>query len=192
MSVPSVSPERNTFQKQNYILSVLERGKSLDDSDVVKMLRWYDSWSEIDEIRLSDVEWQQNNLEWDLRTTDWILEKTRQSKAYAQNLYAALCNNEFIRIDVIEILSDNRWGCSWRGAGGVVANMRCEGDYIDWYCSGMGGVIGGGFAVVSNGGGMGSYDPDEGRLPNYVPEGTVTDEIKQDLQTLGWAVINHK
>jgi hypothetical protein len=54
----------------------------------------------------------------------------------------------------------------------------------------MGGV-GGGFAVVSNGG-MGSYDPDEGRLPNYVPEGTVTDEIKQDLQTLGWAVINHQ
>lgn len=175
MTTPSTSPESNAFQKQNYILRAIERGESLDDPGVAKMIEWYDSWEHADTERLMDAESQSNNLEWDLRTTDWILEKVRKNKVYAQNLYAALCNNEFIRLDVIEVLRDNRWSCSWRAAGGIVANMRVEGDYIDWYCSGMGGL---------------SYDPDEGLPVDYVAEATVTDEIRHDLRRLGWAVIS--
>jgi hypothetical protein len=175
VTTPSTSPESNTFQKQNYILRALEQGESLDDPGVIKIIELYDSLEKLDAERFMNPEWQSNNLEWDLRTTDWILEKVRKSKVYAQNLYAALCNNEFIRLDVIEVLADNRWSCSWRSAGGIVANMRVEGDYIDWYCSGMGGL---------------SYDPDEGRPVDYVPEATVTDEIKKDLRRLGWAVIS--
>lgn len=174
VTTPSTSPESNTFQKQNYILKILEQGQSLTDPGVVRMIEWYDSWEHTDVERLTEPENQSNNLEWDLRTTDWILEKVRKSKVYAQNLYAALCNNEFIRLDVIEVLADNRWSCSWRAAGGIVANMRVEGDYIDWYCSGMGGL---------------SYDPDEGLPVDYVAEATVTEEIREDLRRLGWAVI---
>ena len=172
MSKASISPERNTFQKQNYILRTLEEGKSLDDPQVEATIDLYDSWTRLDNENLQDPEWQQHNLEWDLRTTDWILEKTRKSKTYAQNLYAALCNNDFIELDVMQVLRGETWGCSWRGAGGVIANMRGEGDYIDWYCSGI------------------RHDYNEDILPGYVPEATVTPEIREDLRQLGWAVIN--
>jgi hypothetical protein len=57
--------------------------------------------------------------------------------------------------------------------------MREQGDYIDWYCSGIG--------SQGEGYGLNSRTPDldpDGRT--YVPEGVVTDEIKIDLQQLGW------
>jgi len=117
-----------------------------------------------DFLRDSDLEWQKNNMEYDLRTTDWILEKVRNSEQYAQNLYAAMCNNDFQRNDVLPILKDQYWHCSWRHAGGIIADMRQEGDYIDWYCSGI-------------------RDSYEG---GYVSESVITDEIREDLFKLGW------
>lgn len=113
-----------------------------------------------------DQEWTIDNLEHDLRATDWIVEKTRNSENYAQNLYAALCNNEFTKNDVWPILQDKRWYCSWRYAGGIIADMCEEGSYLDWYCSGAG-----------------------IQTPEFVSEGTVTEEIKEDLLKLGWIVI---
>ena len=79
----------------------------------------------------ADPTWQANNLEYDLRTTEWILNKARGSKSYAQNLYAALCNNDFQKRDVMQILTDKLWHCSWRYAGGIVADMLGSGDYLD-------------------------------------------------------------
>jgi len=108
----------------------------------------------------------------DLISTKWICDKVKASDVYAQNLYAAMCNMEFIKLDTMTILKDQRWSCSWRSAGGIVADMQEKGDYIDWYCSGIGGL---------------SYDPNEGVKAGYVPEGTVTDEIRKDLRQLGWA-----
>ena len=78
---------------------------------------------------------------------------------------------QFIKLDVIPILKDQRWSASWRHAGGIVADMLQQGDYIDWYCSGMGEGLGNGDADGTKG---------------YVPEGTVTEEIKEDLNKLGW------
>lgn len=128
------------------------------------------------EIQEADPKWRENNLEYDLRSTGWILDKTKSSKNYAQNLYAALCNRQFQKRDTWPILKDQRWSCSWRYAGGIIADMREEGDYIDWYCSG-----------IRNDGYQDDFDtvtPDQ-----YVPEGVVTEEIENDLNQLGWIVI---
>lgn len=166
---PSKSPERNTFQKEKYLERRAEEGKTPEnDEDVKSMVEYYDSWNIKEDERESDLEWQKNNLEWDLRTTEWILEKARANNAYAQNIYAALCNNGFIKLDVIPILKEEEWSCSWRYAGGIVAHMQQKGDYIDWYCSGIRDVD----------------SPDIG----FVPEGKITDEIRADFQRLGWAV----
>jgi len=123
--------------------------------------------AEIKEENLKNLEWQKNNLEYDLLSADWILEKVRNSDNYAQNLYAALCNNDFIKNEVWPILKEDTWGCSWRYAGGIIADIQEKGDYMDWYCSGIG------FSDSSK---------------EYVTESIVTDEIKDDLLKLGWLV----
>ena len=177
MAEASRSPNRGTFQRDNYIAQSLNEGKSLEDPQVATMIEWYDSWGMIDEDRQNDPEWRKNNLEWDLRTTDWILEKVRSSTVYAQNLYAALCNNDFAKDnDVIKVLKKEWWHCSWRYAGGIIADMQQQGDYIDWYCSGI----------------RNKDTPDDiltTTVDGYVYEGVVTDEIKADLERLGWIVI---
>lgn len=112
----------------------------------------------------------EHNLERDMKDAAWFVAKVRASEIYAQNVYAALCNNDFQKLDLMTVLKDEVWGCSWRYAGGLVANLRCEGDYIDWYCSGIGGVVGEG-------------------IDGYVSEQTITDEIREDLKQLGWIVV---
>ena len=110
------------------------------------------------------------NLEEDIRACAWMWKKVQDSETYAQNLYAAMCNNVFQRNEVWPRLRDEYWSCSWRSAGGIVADLRGQGDYIDWYCSGIMGV--------------GEADSFQG----YVSESTVTDEIRQDLFAIGWTV----
>lgn len=165
MTEVSKSPERHTFQLESYAKRVREAGKDPNtDPATLDMVEDWKKITEAEEMRSKDPEWQKDNLEYDLRTTDWILEKVRASEVYAQNLYAAMCNNDFIKNDVWPVLTEKKWSCSWRHAGGIIADMRERGDYIDWYCSGMS-----------------DYD-------GYVPEATVTMEIEQDLLKLGWLV----
>ena len=170
------SPDRGTFQRDAYIQRALEAGKSMDDPDVQRMIKFYNDWTENAKQREVDPEWQQQNLEWDLRTTPWIIEKCN-ADYYAQNLYAAMCNIRWQKREVIPILKDEHWSCSWRSAGGIVADLQGKGDYIDWYCSGIGNY-------------MSDDDTTDGSenllAKGYVPEGTVTDEIENDLYVLGW------
>ena len=114
-----------------------------------------------------------HNLEEDIRACDWMLKKVQVSETYAQNLYAAMCNNVFQRNEVWPRLKDEYWSCSWRSAGGIIAELRNEGSYMDWYCSGIGSGLGNG---------------DETGVKGYVGESTVTDEIRQDLFAIGWTV----
>jgi hypothetical protein len=173
----SKSPDRHSFQEEGYIKRCEEEGKEPKE----EYLNFFKSWREQDEENMSNPEWQKDNMEYDLRSTDWILEKVRASDSYAQNLYAAMCNMQFIKLDTMPILKNQRWSCSWRSSGGIVADMRQEGDYIDWYCSGMGGL-------------NQEYDAKETneqwqKRTGYVPEGVVTDEIRADLNKLGWAPV---
>lgn len=177
MSKISKSPDRHTFQKEGYVKRMEEKGEPVNED----YLDYFQKIIEQDNHKFDDPESRKNNMEYDLLTTDWILEKARVSESYAQNLYAAMCNMEFVRKEIIPYLrqgEQDRWSCSWRYAGGIVADMRQEGDYIDWYCSGMGGL-------------NQEYDAKETneqwqKRTGYVPEGVVTEEIERDLFKLGW------
>ena len=169
MSKVNSSPDRGTFIQNAYIDRCKVDGQepSEDRLELFRTLR------ERDRDRMADSEWQKDNLEYDVRSTKWICDKTKSTKTYAQNLYAALCNQDWQRNDVWPLLKDQRWSCSWRYAGGIVAHMREEGDYIEWYCSGIQG------------------EPDESWVDlGHVPEGTVTDQIREDLFRLGWLPVN--
>lgn len=97
------------------------------------------------------------NLEHDLLNSNTIKNKCLHSEIYSQNLYAALCNNRFFYGDKI-------WTCSWRYSGGIVSEINNRNEYMDYYCSGIGGREG------------------------FVGEGFVTDEVRTDLLKLGWIV----
>ena len=172
----SKSPERHTFQLDNAKERAKEDGKEVPEF----YLEFWKTAKEQDEANLVDPDWQHNNLEYDLRSTEWILAKARASDSYAQNIYAAMCNMRWQRLDAFPILKDEYWSCSWRSAGGIVADMLEKGDYIDWYCSGIGNS--------DDGYGLSSHKPNldqDGRT--FVPEGTITDEILADFAALGWA-----
>ena len=179
----SRSPSRNTFQKEKYIERCKEEGKEPDKA-YIKMYEQH-NFDKLEQEE--DPMWKKDNMEYDLRSTDWMLAKVRESRIYAQNLYAAICNNDFQKLDVMPILKDERWSASWRYAGGIIADMRQEGDYIDWYCSGIRNndpLLPGeweGWTLEQ----QTFYKEGEA----FVPESMVTDEIREDLKKLGWIVI---
>jgi hypothetical protein len=134
-----------------------------------------------------DTEWKKGNMEYDLCTTQWIIDKACKDEHYAQNLYAAMCNNKFIKNDIWSLLKDITWSCSWRRSGGIVADMLQKGDYLDWYCSG---IV---YEATHYTAEIDKYT-DEGRArykymsENFVPEGNITQEIQDDLLKLGWTI----
>lgn len=189
----SKSPGRHTFQMESYVKRCTENGEE-PSQDYIDLMG---EMANTHENRFSDPKSRDNSMEYDLLTTDWILEKVRNSEAYAQNLYAAICNNEFVKVKfpdtpdgVVDALKSDvkPWGCSWRYAGGIVADMSQEGDYIDWYCSGI----------------RDTGEPSEEEWASwtkeqqtnytniyskYVGESVVTEEISKDLLKLGWKVL---
>jgi hypothetical protein len=90
----------------------------------------------------------------ELANSKIICEKVLTDEDYAADLYRALSNMQWRKRELMPLLRNELWSASWRSAGGIVADLRQEGDYLDWYCSGR--------------------------------EGTVTEEIRQDLFDLGW------
>jgi hypothetical protein len=112
------------------------------------------------------------NLERDIRSTDWIISKVRHREIYAQNLYAALCNNEYVPQDVWGILKNIHWDCTWRYAASIVADIREDDSYIDWYCSGTG------FAGTD--------------FTGFVEESYVTEEVESDFNQIGWLLTTRR
>jgi hypothetical protein len=124
-------------------------------------------WAQQEAQRRLTPEFKINNMEYDMSQAEWFVSRVRGSKTYAQNLYAAMCNNSFQKQDVWLVLKDAYWSCSWRYAGGIVAELQDRGgDYMDWSCSRIG----------------------DKADSNLVGEGTVSDEIAMDLALLGWRV----
>ena len=181
----SLSPDRGEFSMKRYRKKLEENP---DDEDAFKMLEYYMDWKARVKEQQQDPVWQKNNLEYDLLTTDWILEKVRTQEYYAQNLYAAMCNNQFQRNDVWPILSEQKWSCSWRHSGGIIADMQGKGDYIDWYCSGINDDI----KEMTQGEWENLTLEQQTRIKDsllFVREAVVTEEIENDLFELGWLVI---
>jgi len=175
------SPDRHTFHSKCRIDDAVNEGRDPNtDPDVLDALESEREWKGLVEKQESKEEWKQNNLEYDLRSTKWICDKAKASESYAQNIYAALCNQDWQKNEIWPILKDQIYSCSWRYAGGIVADMVEAGDYIDWYCSGI----------------RGGDEPDvykDSPLPSkFVPEGTVTEEIRQDFFKLGWVPVDEK
>ena len=177
------SRERHTFQANSYVQRCLDSG----DDPSEDILAIFARAREQDLEREQDDEWKKNNLEYDLRSTDWICDKAKTREEYAQNIYAALCNQSWQKNDVWPRLKGQTWSCSWRYAGGIVADMREEGDYMDWYCSG----IRGGAALDDD-----QLTPEQqARVEwydrHFVGEGHVTDEIREDFFRLGWIPVDN-
>jgi hypothetical protein len=63
--------------------------------------------------------------------------------------------------------------------------MQQKGDYSDWYCSGI-------QSNPTDAEYMSMTDQEKeiaDRLKDYVGEGMVTDEVREDLRKLGWVVL---
>lgn len=61
----------------------------------------------------------------------------------AEELWSALANVEWYHPE-----SHDTAGYSFRGAGGLIAQLRDEGNYMDWYCCARDGVVSNNIARV--------------------------------------------
>lgn len=175
------SPQRHMFTLEKYLEKLDNNPGDKTAQDMVKYLM---SYKDMKTEQESDPEWQKNNMEYDLRTSQELVDKVRSDDVYAQNLYAAMCNNEFIRNDVWPLLKGETWSCSWRSAGGIVADMKGAGDYIDYYCSG----IGNGDDLTDEQFNQLDYEAKEYYINSkrFVNESVITDEVREDLLKIGW------
>lgn len=114
----------------------------------------------------------------EIRNCPEMMAKIRaEDRRYAQNLYAAWCNMQWCKRSTWPILAEDYWSASWRGSGGIVADLRNKGeDYMDYYCSGMRGGLS--FS--------GAEDTEYFERTGYASEGEVKEEIANDLDKLGW------
>jgi len=75
----------------------------------------------------------------DILANHTIQERARTDAAFAVDLYRALSNNEFFRIN--GGAEAGSFACSWRYAGGLISRLVGTGTYLDYYCSGDEGTI---------------------------------------------------
>lgn len=95
------------------------------------------------------------NLEKEMKSDTEIIALCANRET-AEDFYRALCNMRWKKksilpeVDqIVEILKGEEpgvWHCSWRYAGGIIAEIRNENhgtseDYLDFYCSGNEGMV---------------------------------------------------
>ena len=88
------------------------------------------------------MDYMQNfDLEDEIKNSKTICDKVLTDQYYAEDLYRALCNMQWRKREIMPLLRNELWSCSWRYAGGIVADICQEGDYMDWYCTGGEGTV---------------------------------------------------
>lgn len=85
----------------------------------------------LNEIRAADgFTRPAHNLFHDMLDSEALKTYVRESREHGNELYAALCNNDWVKNGEI-------WFCSMRGAGRITADLRNKYEwYLDFYCSG--------------------------------------------------------
>ena len=158
----ATSPDRMTHQRDAFLKRQAEKGLTPENDETTREIQEMYERLRIEHLMKFKSTIPVNSLEYDMRVSELIVHKVR-SDDYARRLYATLCNNDFFKGD-----NKEPWHCSWRGAGGIVADLRQEGDYLDWYLSGM------------------TFDDESDEV---LPEGTICEEVRADLSTLGWRIV---
>jgi len=81
-------------------------------------------------VRLKKIQKTEKSFEEKLK--EHLTEKLQEDDEFAKHLYASLCNTNWFNKK-----SNDVYSCSWRYAGGIVAELRNKGeDYLNFYCSG--------------------------------------------------------
>jgi len=158
----ATSPDRMTYQRDAFLKRHADKGLTPENDQFTQEIEQLYEHMRIEHIMKYESTTPENDLEYDLRASGLFKNKVN-SDSYAQHLYATLCNNNFFKGEM-----QKAWHCSWRSAGGIVADLRCEGDYIDWYLSGMR------FENIDS--------------VELLKEGSICEEIQRDLLTIGWRV----
>lgn len=132
---------QETYTPEPKPLEPLRYKKSMNKE--YEILRWCKGI--IDDMRMTDKLssdlWNNENyseLEEMLNTNpdlirdikeSFIREKIIHIPGYDTKVYNALCNTKLIKHNFEESVS-------WRTAGGIIAEIKGEGDYLSYYCSG--------------------------------------------------------
>lgn len=101
-----------------------------------------------------------------------MIESNLELDLISSDLITNKCNNsEVYSQNLYAALCNNRffknnqqWTCSWRHSGGIVSEINGRDEYMDYYCSGV------------------------STRDGFVSESVVTNEIREDLSSLGWTI----
>ena len=95
------------------------------------------------------------NLEKEMHEDAIVIAYLKDEKV-ATDFYRALCNVDWKKdiplteeekvIDKLKGRDSNTWSCSWRYAGGIIADIRNKHynkneNYMDYYCAGNEGIV---------------------------------------------------
>ena len=135
LSVEEFKQLSNFFEEIRRTIYLRKSNKMIED---IRLDISYEQEKQIDMVQVDDdhVDLKTPNLFRDIIDSQNIKNKMRASKDYCKRFYAAMCNT-----DLYKVGATGEYGYSWRSAGGLIADILGEGDYLNWYCSGNEGFV---------------------------------------------------
>lgn len=133
---------KEQFKELTYFFDEINRQISIRDThkfvEEFRQEMYAEADKQVDFVEVDNdhIDTQKPNLFRDIIDSQTIKNKMRASKSYCKKFYAAMCNT-----NVYKVGAEGEWGVSWRSAGGLVADILGEGDYLNWYCSGNEGYV---------------------------------------------------